>query len=259
MEFKFDAYEGPLDLLLKLIQRHEIDIYDIPIATLTDQYMQEIANLPPDMGELSEFLVMAATLLEIKSRMLLPRPKKEEDEPEEDPRDALVQKLLAYKQAQVIAEMFKTRAPIGESLTNRGDREILAEMREEAKSQFETDITTITQLMDIFVEAMNRKDNRRDVVRAGYGRMARDRFTITEKVWHMRHLLIRNGHASLRSLFTDCRSKNEMVVTFLALLELVRQGEASASQDTSFGDVVLTPCDPTKMAEDFAIAGYDVE
>ena len=132
MEFILEAYQGPLDLLLKLIQRHEIDIYDIPIATLTNQYLQEIANLPPDMGQLSEFLVMAATLLEIKSKMLLPRPKTESGEPEEDPREALARQLIAYQQAQSLAALLNNLTPTGESLTGAGEQELLKSLAKEA-------------------------------------------------------------------------------------------------------------------------------
>ena len=228
MDVKLEAYEGPLDLLLQLIRRHEIDIYDITISLLTGQYLKEIANLPPDMGELSEFLVMAATLLEIKARMLLPRPKTEEGEEEEDPRDALVQKLLAYKQAQVIALELKKHFPVGERIANTGDRDLLARFKQDNKTEFETHITTTDQLLSIFTDVMQRKELRRDHVRAGYGKMERDRFTITEKVQHIQELLTKNGRVSLRGLFEYCYSKNEMVVTFLALLELIRRGEITA-------------------------------
>jgi len=237
MEVKLTAYEGPLDLLLTLIRKHEIDIYDIPISSLTDQYLQEVANMPPDMARLSEFLVMAATLLEIKSRMLLPRPKVEADNEPEDPREALVQKLLAYKQAQAIAEQLKAYFPKGEKLTNRGDKELLVQLSQDAKATFETDVTTVAQLMTIFTEVMSRKESRRDKVRASYGKMQRERFTITEKVLHIQQILRQQGRTSLRMLFIDCHGRNEMVVTFLALLEMVRRGEIMTAQSDSFADV----------------------
>jgi len=242
MEVKLDAYEGPLDLLLKLIQRHEIDIYDIPISSLTNQYLDEIANLPQDMERLSEFLVMAATLLEIKSRMLLPRPKVEADGEPEDPREALVQKLIAYKQAQALVQEFQKLTPIGERITNFGDIPLLRQLNKDAKSQLPADMPPYTQLTDLFVEVMSRKEYRRDTVRAGYGKMPRDRFTVTEKVTHIRHILTAHGRASLRALFSDCRSKNEMVVTFLALLEMIRQGEIHANQPAAFADVEVLTC-----------------
>jgi len=242
MEIKLDAYEGPLELLLTLIQRHKIDIYDIPIATLTDQYLQEIANLPPDMGQLSEFLVMAATLLEIKSKMLLPRPKLETEGEPEDPREALVQKLLAYKQAQAIANELRNITPEGERLTGTGDRLLLAEISQSVSTMPELDPgeISVAHLLDIFIGVMSRKEDRRDTVRAGYGKMPRDRFTVEEKVAHMRQMLGQHERLSLQFLFAGCHSKSEMVVTFLALLEMVRQGEITASQPEQFGDAVIS-------------------
>jgi len=245
MDVKLEAYEGPLDLLLKLIQQHKIDIYDIPISTLTDSYLQEIANITPDMGQLSEFLVMAATLLEIKSRMLLPRPKMEAEGEAEDPREALVQKLLAYKQAQAIAQELKAIFPEGERVAGMGDLDILNKLRLDAKStlpDLDISLVSASYLLDVFVDIMSRKEERRDTVRAGYGRMPRDRFTVTEKVLHIREILDKLGRISLRFLFSGCHSKSERVVTFLALLEMVRQGEIRATQPESFGDIEVLPC-----------------
>ena len=240
MDFKLPAYEGPLDLLLKLIRRHEIDIHDIPIAQLTAQYLDEVANLPPDMGRLSEFLVMAATLLEIKSRMLLPRPKIEKDEEPEDPREVLVQKLLAYKQAQALAEELAKRVPVGERLTGTGDDEILAQIKTDSKARsYEPDMVSLSHLMDIFAEVLSRKEERTDTVRASFGELPRDRFTVEEKVAFVQQQLGTYGRLSLLFLFKNCRSKNEMVVTFLALLEMVRQHEICINQPEPFGDAVV--------------------
>lgn len=241
--YKLEAYEGPLDLLLNLIRRHEIDIHNIPIATLTEQYLAEIANLPPDMGNLSEFLVMAATLLEIKSRMLLPRPQIEAETGEEiDPREALVQKLLEYQRAQALAEELKNLQPEGEKVTRQGgDAHLIKELRDIAKSTFETKVNTVAQLMEIFTDAINRKEWKRDIVRSGYGKVARDNFTIPEKVLTIRHALKISGRASLLALIADCQSKNEMVVTFLAVLEMIRQGEVQVNQPDTFADVEILP------------------
>ena len=239
MEVKLDAYEGPLDLLLSLIRRHEIDIYDIPISSLTNQYLEEIATLPRDMERLSEFLVMAATLLEIKSRMLLPRPKVEADGEPEDPREALVQKLLAYKQAQALVEEFQKLTPVGERVTNFGDVALLKQLSRDAKSELPQNMIPMSLLMEFFVDVMSRKEFRRDTVRADYGKMPRDRFTVTAKVVHIRRILYNHGKASLRALFSGCQSKNEMVVTFLALLEMMRRGEIRATQPEAFSDVEI--------------------
>lgn len=239
MDVKLEKYEGPLDLLLRLIQRHEIDIYDIPIAQITTEYMGIVATFPPDMEQMSEFLVMAATLLEIKSKMLLPRPKTENDEPEEDPREALSRQLIAYQQAQELAERLNELTPMGERVTGNGDKEAMATLTDEQNANMEMNLVPIPQLTEIFADIMRRAAEKIDTVRAGYGEMPKDKFTITEKVSFLRKALQKKGRLNLSSIFTECTSRHEMIVTFLALLEMVRRGIALAIQQKTFGDVEL--------------------
>jgi len=241
MEVNLSAYSGPLDLLLKLISKNEIDIHDIPISQLTAQYLDEIAELG-DMEHLSEFLVMAATLLEIKSRMLLPRPKTESEEEPEDPREALVQQLLAYSQAQSIAQELLDLTPVGEKFTNLGDMILIAALRKESTPPPNLDTITLSRLAKVFADVIARKEERIDVIRAGYGEMPREKFSVTEKVAHIKNYLKNAGRLNLFALFYDCRSKNEMVVTFLALLEMVRRGMILAAQESAFADVEVIPC-----------------
>ncbi|MCL2387646.1 MAG: segregation/condensation protein A [Defluviitaleaceae bacterium] len=240
MDVKLEAFEGPLDLLLRLIQRSEIDIYDIPMTQITAEYLEVVATLPPDMEQMSEFLVMAATLLEIKSKMLLPRPKTDDGEPEEDPREALARQLIAYKQAQELAEKLEVLTPVGERLTNTGDKEALAFMMENMSYQPVMDLVSLAQLEDIFADVLRRRDDKIDQVRSGYGEMPKDQFTITEKVSFIRESLKKQGRLSLSALFLRCNSRREMIVTFLALLEMVRRGAICAHQQDTFGDVSLT-------------------
>ena len=274
MEIKLAAYEGPLDLLLRLIQRNEIDIYDIPIAELTEQYLAEVreirgqraegrgqraestaeiiplgedgSNVPNDensvqytMDQISEFVLMAATLLEIKSRMLLPKPKNEaEDIEEEDPREALVQKLLAYQEAQALAAELNRISPPGLRLSGAGDTKLLEEIEADIDSQ--TPImegVDLSQIWAIFTDVMSRRAARRDPIRAGFGAMQRERFTIPEKIAHIRQRIQMEGHVRLSMLFEYCRTRIEMVVTFLALLEMMRQGMVKTRQNRAFEDV----------------------
>ncbi|MCL2577906.1 MAG: segregation/condensation protein A [Defluviitaleaceae bacterium] len=239
MDVKLEKYEGPLDLLLKLIQRAEIDIYDIPISQITAEYMEVIANFPPDMEQMSEFLVMAATLLEIKSKMLLPRPKTEPDEPEEDPREALTRQLIAYQHAQELAVQLSTLTPVGERLTSTGDKEALEILTGGRYSNPVEELIPIPQLTELFTDIMRRAAEKIDTVRAGYGEMSKEKFTVTEKIGFVRKILQKKGRLSLSSLFMDCVSRHEMIVTFLALLEMVRRGMVSAVQPKTFGDVEL--------------------
>jgi len=244
MDIKLDAYEGPLDLLLNLIRKNEIDIYDIPISILTAQYLEAMALLPPDMEGMSEFLVMAATLLEIKSRMLLPRPKKDDDDDGIDPREALVQKLLAYQHAQALAEELARRTPPGERLISNGDRPLLAELRKDSIHPMHeyTQLIGIEDLTAVLLDLLSRRAHKRDKVRADYGEMPRERFTIPEKVAHITQVLQANGRAMLSTLFDDCQNKSEMIVTFLAVLEMVRRQQIIAMQSSTFADVEVMFC-----------------
>ena len=237
------AYEGPLDLLLGLIQRNKIDIYDIPIAELTAQYLEEIAILREDKGydmdQMSEFILMAATLLEIKSRMLLPKPKLEaEDTEEEDPREALVQKLLAYQEAQALAAELNRLSPPGQRLSGVGDPGLLDEIEASIDSQTPVmEGVGLSQIWEIFTDVMSRRAARRDPIRAGFGSMQKERFTVPEKIAYIRQRVQEKGQVRLSALFEDCRTRIEMVVTFLALLEMMRQGMIKTRQNQAFDDV----------------------
>ena len=242
MEVKLEKFEGPLDLLLRLIQRREIDIHDIPIAPITQEYLAVVATLPPDMEQMSEFLVMAATLLEIKSKMLLPRKKTDDDEPEEDPREALARQLLAYQQAQELAARLDELTPTGIRITGAGDKDALARLSDKQSGQPVMDLISIPQLEEIFLDIMRRCAGKIDTVRAGYGEMQKERFTVPEKVAAIKKSLRENGRLSLSALFLRCNSRREMVVTFLALLEMIRRGMILARQARAFEDVEVTPC-----------------
>jgi segregation and condensation protein A len=236
VKIKLEVYEGPLDLLLKLIKKNEVDIYDIPISKITAEYLEVVANLPPDMEQMSEFLVMAATLLEIKSKMLLPRREKEPEEAE-DPREALAQQLFAYKQAQELAKHLDALAPFGERILGRGDKEIT--LAENFSHEPILQSISMPQLGKIFADIMRRTAEKIDTVRSGYGEMQREKFTVTEKISFIRKALQLQGRISLSALFLNCGSRHEMIVTFLALLEMVRRGIISARQNAPFEDVDL--------------------
>ena len=237
MKIKLEAYEGPLDLLLKLIKKNEVDICDIPISQITAEYMEVVASLPPDMEQMSEFLVMAATLLEIKSKILLPRRAEENSEPEEDLREALALQLLAYKQAQELARQLSALTPLGERIPGKGDNSTIAELTVAPEPAM--DLVRISQLQKIFANIMLRVESKIDRVRSGYGEMPRERFRISDKIGFIRKALQAQGRISLSALFVNCETRHEMIVTFLALLEMVRRGVITAVQPEPFCDVEL--------------------
>ena len=239
MEVNLEVFSGPLDLLLRLIRRKEINIYDIPIAQVAEEYLEEIKGITPDMGEMSEFLVLAATLLEIKSNMLLPR---YEDEYEEDPREALVQQLLAYEEAQEFAKILSSITPLGEVYSCIGEPELLSVFSSNIDNQPVMDLISLEHLSDVFGRVMKLKEGRIDTVRAGYGQMPRERFTVTGKIVHILDALKEKGRISLFSLFETGKTRLELVVIFLAVLELMRRGLVTAVQTRAFSDVEVLPC-----------------
>jgi len=235
-----DVYVGPLGLLYQLIEKNEINIHDIPIAKLTDQYIEIVANLPPDMESLSLFLVMAATLLEIKSKMLLPT-KNVVDENELDPREELVRRLLEYKKFKEISEVLSTKSSGPHTAIYKGmDRsveELLTTPAPEINELLE-DVSP-NQLLDIFMDILKRKELKIDRIRSSFSSVRRDTFTIEEKIDHLKTLLRARKRLSFCEFFDGAADKIEIVVTFLALLELIKQKEAAVKQSATFGDIFV--------------------
>lgn len=238
MHIQTKAYEGPFDLLLNLIAKNEIDIYDIPIAELTQKYLEAIsAELPPDMDGMSEFLVMAATLLEIKSRMLLPRPKHSEDA-EEDPREALVRQLIAYKHCQDLAEVLKNVPSTGQRYFKQPEQPLMSRFTKLTPDEWLED-TTYNKLLEIFTDVMRRKALK--VNTRALGTIKRDEHTTEEKIRYITSRL-QQGKLKLSQLFEECKSREECVVTFLALLEMIKLSRAIVRQDQLFGEIEVLTC-----------------
>ena len=241
---KTEAFEGPMDLLYHLIEKHEIDIYDIPIALLADQYIAALRLMQqPDMESMSEFVLMAATLLEIKSKLLLPLPPSEEDEEEEDPRAELVRKLVEYKRFKTAAEGFRDFEAQGALVFYKPCDETLpfAEL-----SVAPVDVgavlsdITLDVLYAAFEEVMKRKELKTDRIRSTFGAVEKDKFTVEEKQAHIRNLLRLYRTVAFDEIFTEGARKMEKVVTFLALLELIKMKALAITQDALFGKIMLS-------------------
>ena len=237
MHIQLEAFQGPFDLLFRLIEKNEIDIYDIPMAKLVRQYLEAIQNLPPNMENMSEFLVMAATLLEIKSRMLLPRAKPEDHE--EDPRETLVRQLIAYKHCQDLAETLKDLGIMGQRFFKSPEYPLMAVEFSSNPEDCLEDITT-EKLWQIFSDLMQKQTLKVDTVRQGFGTVARERFTVEDKILKIERCLKNNRHVFLSSLFEECKSREECVVTFLALLELIKARRALVKQKDVFGEIEVS-------------------
>ncbi|MEF9933761.1 MAG: segregation/condensation protein A [Clostridium sp.] len=231
---KIDAFEGPLDLLLHLIKKTEVDIYDIPIADITDQYLEYLKKMEEmDLDITSEFLVMAATLVEIKSKMLLPK-KKVEEEAMEDPRLELVEKLLEYKKYKEFAESLKVIEE--ETVIFFKEPEVIDDI--EDKEVFFKNIT-VENLMVAFKNIMDNYENRHKSEKRVYENISKDSFTIEDKMGYLRELLIINEKLKFSSVFSEATSKIEIIVTFIAMLELIKVREIFVYQNRNFETIYI--------------------
>ena len=243
---KLQVFEGPMDLLMHLIEKNKIDIYDIPIVTITDQYLDYVHRMEHnDMNVTSEFLVMAATLLDIKSRMLLPREENEEGD-EEDPRDELVRRLLEYKMYKYMSEELKEKnRHAGMSYFRPQD------LPEEVRSyvpplNYEELIgdRTVQSLETVFKDVLKHKKSRVDPVRSGFGKIQKEEISIADKELYIRAYLAGHPHADFREMLELENSKEEIIVTFLVILELMKHQKIRITQEEAFGRILIDLIDP---------------
>ena len=231
-KIKLEIFEGPLDLLLHLVKQNEMDIANIPIAQITEQYLQYIHLMETlDLEIAGEFLVMASTLIQIKSRMLLPPealPPEAAEEP--DPREELMRRLLEYQKfkqaAELLSGMEKTRfvqfsRPVSPEGTPVEETDELVE-------------ASLFDLLRAFSQFMSGEISRELV-----HEILREEFTVEEKVSFLRELLLSQTTVSFAEIFSKTKSKLEAVATFLALLELIRLKEILIRQSQLFGEIIL--------------------
>ena len=241
LEFSLPVFSGPLDLLLHLIEKNRVSIYDIPIAEITDQYMGYIDEMKKrDLDVMSEFLVMASTLLSIKAKMLLPREETEEGE-EIDPRDELVQKLLEYKMVKTMSVKLREMSEGAGSVCYRNPSipdEVLSYEEPVDVAELTKDLT-LKKLNDIFEEVLKRAKGRVDPVRSSFGEIKKEEVSVEEKISYVSSYLLRHRKFSFRELLLAQSSKTEVIVTFLAILELMKSGDISTSQESNFSEIMI--------------------
>lgn len=238
---KLPIFEGPLDLLLHLIESNKIDIYDIPIVMITDQYMEYIRAMETkDLNTMSEFLVMAATLLEIKAKLLLPAEVDEEGE-EIDPRAELVERLLEYKMYKYMALELKDRQSLAAKVLYKE-----ATIPDEVASYIEpVDLEelvgdlTLKQLDRIFQSIMKRQMDKIDPIRSKFGRIEQEEVSLDEKMVSVKAYAAENPRFRFSALMEGQKSRIQMIVTFLAILELMKTGELSVIQEHPFDDMLI--------------------
>lgn len=239
---KLEVFEGPLDLLLHLIEKNKVDIYDIPIVEITEQYLDYIRKMETqDMNVMSEFLVMAATLLDIKCKMLLPKEINEEGE-EEDPRAELVQKLLEYKMYKYMSYELKDRQ-VDAARTLFKDRTLPKEIEDyKPPVDMETLLgdADLTKLNQLFKMVMRRQEDKIDPVRSTFGKIEKDEVDMDIKTLYVEEYVQTHKNFSFRELLEKQRSKMEIIVTFLVVLELMKLGKIFIAQEDTFEDIMIT-------------------
>lgn len=240
---KLEAFEGPLDLLLHLIDKNKINIYDIPIVTITDQYMAYIAAMESkDMDIMSEFLVMAATLLNIKSRMLLPRKEADKEEEEEDPRKELVERLLEYKMYKYMSYELKDRQLDAARVVYKEPSipDEIKNFKEEVDLDELLSDLTLNKLHAVFKSVMRRQVDRIDPIRSSFGRIEKEEVNQEEKMAYIESYAREHRQFSFRSLLEKQSSKMDIIVTFLGILEFMKMGVLRISQEAIFDDIIIT-------------------
>jgi len=231
---KLNFFEGPLDLLLFLIRKERINIYDIPISKITEQYLayMELLQLL-DLDIAGEFLVMAATLMHIKSRMLLPPDEiLEEEENDEDPRDELVRKLLEYKKYKEAAAELKELRGRNENIFLRegpGKKEKVLMAGDDG--YFEA---SLFDLINAFRKVL------KNVSKETFHKVVKDRITVADKIHAIYHILTGREKVFFTELFRTAENKDEVIATFLAILELIKMREIIVFQKGAFGEIEIS-------------------
>ncbi|MDY5578047.1 MAG: segregation/condensation protein A [Lachnospiraceae bacterium] len=239
---KLQAFEGPLDLLLHLIDKNKVNIYDIPIVEITEQYLAYVNQMDhQDLDVVSEFLVMAATLLDIKSKMLLPKEINEDGE-EEDPRDELVQKLLEYKMYKYMSYELRDRELDAERNMYKGP----TIPKEVAKYEQPVDLdellsgVTLIKLNEIFKQVMKRKEDKIDPIRSKFRNIEKEEVSLPDKINFIRDYVKDKKTFSFKKLLESQHSKMHVIVSFLAILELMKMGEIVIEQKEIFDDIIVS-------------------
>jgi segregation and condensation protein A len=219
-------FAGPLDLLLYLIKQEKVDLFDIPIARITDEYLRYLRLMQNlDISVAGDFLVMAATLIEIKSKMLLPRdPLATVEEEEIDPREELVQRLLEHQKYKAAAQMLWSRSTVEKAVYTRGKLETDEQNPEVSVGLFD--------LLTVFQKILARRKEEAAM------EIQREELSMAEMLTRLRELVRRDKSLNLQDFFAQAISRRELVVAFLSVLELVKAAEITLTQTETFGDIL---------------------
>ena len=259
ISYKLDNFEGPLDLLLHLIEKNKVSIYDIPIVLITEQYLDYVSHMETeDLNLVSEFLVMAATLIDIKSRMLLPAEVNEDGE-EEDPRAELVARLLEYKMYKCMAqELFEL-----EQGAEKHQYKAATVPDEVAKYVPPVDLDellgdlNLARLQAVFQSVIRRREDKIDPIRSRFGTIRREPISLEDRVKTVMDYARDHRIFSFRQLLERQGDKLEVVVTFLAVLELMKMGKIHLTQEELFDDMNIETLEPEGESGELNLEGLE--
>lgn len=239
---KLEAFEGPLDLLLHLIEKNKVDIYDIPIVLITEQYLEYVSNMnTKDMDVMSEFLVMAATLVRIKSKMLLPKEETIEEE-EEDPRQELVERLLEYKMYKYASFELKDRQYDAAKVFFKEPSipDEIKDYKEEVNFDELLSDVTLSKLQSIFDSVMQKQVDKIDPIRSKFGEIEKEEINIEDQMIFVEQYARLHGTFSFRKILENGTGKGYIIVTFLSILEMMKIGKFRIEQENLFDDILIT-------------------
>ena len=241
-KIKLDIFEGPFDLLVYLIENARMSIYDIQISEITDQYVKYIEDIKSlDVNLATEFMVLAAALIEIKSKLLLPRMKPDGDGVvEEDPRTELVQKILEYKRFKAAAELLEQSEEESQRIFEK-PKEDLSPYTKEPDELLNLDISQFMKAFKMFLL----KKKKLEEIRKNYARVERQKITIESKIEFIINLFRskEQKRLSFKELLTPGASRYDLVLTFVSMLEMIRQKSISVRQNVNFGEILVSIAD----------------
>lgn len=227
LKLKLGEFAGPLDLLLFLIRQEQANIFDIPVAKITDEYVKYVRLMKSlDISVAADFLVMAATLIEIKSKMLLPaEPGEEEGEEAEDPRQELVDRLLEHEKFKAAAEMLYERTTVEQAVFPRGKIE-----SDDANAEINA---TVFDLLNVFQKVLARRKEEVNM------EIKREEISLAQMIRNLKRRLLEFAEISMTDFFGEMHSRRELVTAFMAVLEIVRTEGVKLVQKKTFADIIL--------------------
>ncbi|GAA0743285.1 segregation/condensation protein A [Clostridium oceanicum] len=238
LNIKIHNFNGPFDLLLHLIKKNKMDIYDIQIYEITNQYLEYLNQMEDlDLEVTSEFIVMASRLIEIKSKYLLPKQEKEDDE-EKDPRKELVDKLLEYKKFKAVAEFLKSKQEVSGVCFSKKP-EIIEEKKKDPSIKELFQNITMLDLYNTYNKLINNYINKMNVSTDFKGEIYLEKYKIEDKIKLIMDNIKNNSKYEFSNFIDECESKLEVVITFLAILELVKSRIIEVHQSYNFDKIYL--------------------